>query len=145
MSGNTVHVSLSLRGEATVTAFVHLKEVDVLQSLENFAGQRLGRETEVGWLGTTALATTIDFLESLYSCGSTDVQVTDGGSTAGVEPVRLIWRKLLELGGLDDVTEFWDNKLSRLLKVSCESSHELLLVDVFNTCHGELKTQKRKI
>ena len=39
--------------------------------------------------------------------------MTDGGSTAGVEPVRLIWRKLLELGGLDDVTEFWDNKLSR--------------------------------
>jgi hypothetical protein len=93
-------------------------------------GHTLRAAAEVAGPDTISLPSSVDLGHRTNPCTPVEVQVPCCGSSSCVEPV-LIWGKLFMFGQLDCFHPFGDFQLPGLFEEGCQSSDELLLVNVF--------------
>lgn len=104
---NSVEVSLSLWSQSETSIGVSLHYFEPLRSLHHLLGHALGSTAKVAWHDAIALATTIDFCHGANTSATTEVQVTNCGSSTGVEPVPIIRCQFLVFGKFNCVYPFW--------------------------------------
>lgn len=126
---NAIKIPLALWGEGTATIWVLLDQTDSLQRLQSLAGTAVSGLAEVRWVHAVTPAATVDFGDGTNTGWATVVQVTQNRSAPSVVPVWILWRQLLEFGGLDNVHLFWDLQFARSRNELKKRKNTLELVD----------------
>lgn len=80
-----------------------LDQLHGFERLQSLARVSVGGPAEVGGVDTVALAATVDLGDRTNASRGSVVQVAQDRGAPDVEPVWVVGRQLLELGGLDDV------------------------------------------
>jgi hypothetical protein len=75
-SSDVIKITLSLAGDATATLGGLLNELELLEGLDDLAGNRAGGIGVVRRAGSAVLTTTVHALQSTNTSTGTDVEVT---------------------------------------------------------------------
>lgn len=75
-----IKITLSLARDAAATLRGLLDELELLEGLDDLAGNRAGSISMVGRAGSTVLATTVHALQGTNTSTGTDVEVTGNRS-----------------------------------------------------------------
>lgn len=102
--GDTVQITLARLGDAAATLLlVELKNTNLLEGLADLAVNGTGGVDVTAGAGTAVLGGAVDLAQTADTDVLAHVDVTGDGSSADVEPVNVLGRKLLGGTGLDSV------------------------------------------
>lgn len=102
--GDTVQITLARLGDAAATLLlVELKNTNLLEGLADLAVNGTGGVDVTAGARTAVLGGAVDLAQTADTDVLAHVDVTGDGSSADVEPVNVLGRKLLGGTGLDSV------------------------------------------
>jgi len=100
----TVQISLSRLGDATTSLLlILLNDTDLLESLKNLAVYAAGSINVVRWARATIAGRPMNFSKTSNTNSLAEIDVAGDGGRTNVEPVDVLWWKLLCWAGLHGI------------------------------------------
>lgn len=109
---DAVQIALTLRRQLAATVRVLLDQLNALEGLQRLTRVSVSGAAEMRRGDTVALAAAVHLGDGSHTDRRAVVQMAENGRASHVEPVRIVGRQLLELGGLDDVHGVRDLELA---------------------------------